>query len=263
MGFFQEAGIDAQLQIMQAGATIVAAIVGGSLDIGFTNPIALAAAHLRGVPIVAIAPGGIYEGRPATAAIVVPKTSKIKTARDFSGKTMACSGLKGLGQWAPAAWVDKNGGDSRQIQFVEMPFPDMPLALAQGRVDAAFPAEPYITIARDSSRTFADAYAAIAPRFSIGVWVTTAQWADAHRDVVARFAQVIAKTAAWANSHHEQSAAILAKYVKLEPSVANTMLRVKYAPRLLASDVQPIIDLAAHYGALPNAVAAEQLMYKT
>jgi NitT/TauT family transport system substrate-binding protein len=263
LGYFQDAGIDADIQVIQAGSAVVSAIVGGSIDIGFTNPISLATAHLRGVPIVAIAPGGVYAAHNATAAIVVPKNSKIKDARDFSGKTMACSGLKTIGQWAPAAWIDKNGGDSRQVQFVEMPFPDMPLALAQGRVDSAFPAEPFITQARDVSRVFVDAYAAIAPRFSIGIWVTTVQWADAHRDLVAKFAQVIARTATWANAHRDQSATILTKYIKLDPVVAKNMSRVLYASRLLPSEMQPIIDLAAHYGTLPTpAVSAEQLVYK-
>lgn len=262
-GFFTEAGIDAQIQIIQAGSAVIAAILGGSIDVGFTNPISLAAAHLRGIPIVAIAPGGVYDSRsPATAAIVVPKSSKLKSARDFNGTTMACSGLKTLGQWGPAAWLDRNGGDSKQVQFTEMPFPDMPLALANGRVDSAFPAEPFITESSAAARVFADAFAAVAPRFSLGIWVTTTQWADAHRDVVARFAQAIAKAAAWGNTHHEQSSEILTKYLKLDATVAKGMRRVRYAERLSAAEMQPVIDLAVRYGTLPSPpVAAGQLLY--
>jgi NitT/TauT family transport system substrate-binding protein len=264
LGYFQEAGLDPQIQVIQAGSSVVTAIVGGSIDIGFTNPISLAAAHLAGIPIVAIASAGVYEAREVpTAAILVPKNSTIKTARDLNGKTMACSGLKTLGQWAPAVWIDKNGGDSSLVKFAEMPFPDMPLALAQGRVDAAFPAEPFITLSKENSRVFADAFASVAPRFSLGIWVTTKAWADAHKDVVTAFANVMAKTAAWSNTHNRESAAILAKYAKLEPGIVGSMARVRNAPRVAASDMQPVIDLAARYGTLPSPpVSADQLIYK-
>ena len=93
--------------------------------------------------------------------------------------------------------------------------------------------------------------------------MTTVQWADSHRDLVAKFAQVMAKTATWANDHHDLSAGILTKYVKLDPMVARTMSRVRYSPRFVPGDMQPVIDLAAHYGTLPTPpIAADQLVYK-
>ena len=175
---------------------------------------------------------------------------------------MACSGLKNLGQWGPAIWIDKNGGDSSTVKFVEMPFPEMPVALATGRVDSAFPAEPFITISKDSSRLFADAFAAVAPRFNLGIWVTSKPWAESHKELVSAFAGVMSKTAAWSNSNHAQSAAILAKYAKLEPSVVSSMARVPNATRLQATDMQPVIDLAVKYGTLSRNVPAEQLIYR-
>jgi NitT/TauT family transport system substrate-binding protein len=263
LGYFTEAGINADIQVIQSGSAVVAAVVAGSLDIGWSNPISVAAAHLRGIPIVAIAAGGVYVAHEATSAIVVPKNSTLKTARDFSGKTMACSGLRTLGQWGPAAWIDKNGGDSSTVKFVEMPFPDMPGALAQNRVDSAFVAEPYITLGKDTSRVFVDALAAVAPRFSFGVWVATQQWADTHRDVVAKFAAVMARTATWANTHHAESATIFSEFSKLDLAIAKSMLRITYAPRLLSSDIQPVLDLATHYGTLPSTIPAEQIVFKS
>jgi ABC-type nitrate/sulfonate/bicarbonate transport system substrate-binding protein len=264
LGYFQQAGIDADISVIQAGSSVVSAIVGGSLDIGFTNPISLAAAHLSGIPIVAIAAAGIYQLHEVpTAAILVPKNSPVRTAKDLNGKIMACSGLKNLGQWAPALWIDKNGGDSSTVKFVEMPFPEMPVALATGRVDSAFPAEPFITIAKDSSRIFGDAFASVAPRFNLGIWVTSQQWADSHKDVARAFANVMSKTAAWSNANHAQSAGILAKYAKLETSVASSMARVPNATSLQAGDLQPVIDLAVKYGTLARYVPADQLIYRT
>jgi NitT/TauT family transport system substrate-binding protein len=263
LGYFDDAGINPDIQVIQSGSAIVSAVVAGSLDIGWSNPISVAAAHLRGIPIVAIAAGGVYIAHEVTSAILVPKNSTLKTARDLNGKTMACSGLRTIGQLGPAAWIDKNGGDSSTVKFVEMPFPDMPQALAGNRVDCVFAAEPYITLAKDSSRVFADALAAVAPRFSFGVWVASQQWADSHRDLVAKFGGVMGRTAGWANAHHAESASILSAAGKLDPAVAKNMLRITYALRLLNGDIQPVLDLATHYGTLPSTVAAEQIVFKT
>jgi NitT/TauT family transport system substrate-binding protein len=260
-GFFGEVAIEPQIQVIQAGSAVVSAVLANAIDVGWSNPISIAAARLRGLPLSCIAAGGVYVEHEVTAGILVPKNSPAKTARDLNNKTMGVSGLQTLGQWGPAAWIDKNGGDSRTIKWVEMPFPDMPLALAQERVDAAYAAEPFITLSKEG-RVFADAFAAIAPRFTIGAWVTTQEYADAHRDLIARFARAMAKAATWGNEHRDQSAAILSKYSKLDPAVTKSMVRVTYATRLLAVEMQPVIDLAVHYGTLRSSIRASDLVYK-
>lgn len=199
--------------------------------------------------------------RKPDAEIVVPKNSQIKVASDFDGKTMACSELGTLGQLACAEWIDKNGGNSRQVEFIEIPFPAMSQALAQGRVDSAFPAEPFLTESKEIARIIADPFALVASRFNLGVWITTRQWADNHRDVLAAFVAIMEKTALWANVHHNQTAAILAKYGKLNPVVTKDMLRVPYALRLLRSEIQPVLDLATKYGTLSREISADQLIY--
>ena len=45
--------------------------------------------------------------------------------------------------------VRKAGGDPTGVKFVELPFPDMPAALEEGRVDAVWVVEPFVTIAKD------------------------------------------------------------------------------------------------------------------
>jgi hypothetical protein len=40
------------------------------------------------------------------------------------------------------------------------------------------------------------------------------------------------------------------------------MLRVDYAPRFTAAEMQPVIDLAARYGGLPSTFPADELVWK-
>src|ERR1700760_1101069 len=54
LGLFKAAGLDVDIQQFNSGAAIVAAIVGGSLQIGGGNPLPLAQARARGLKIVLI-----------------------------------------------------------------------------------------------------------------------------------------------------------------------------------------------------------------
>lgn len=260
LGFFQAAGIDAQIQVIQSGAAVIAALVSGAIDVGWSSPISVASAYLRGLPIRIVAAGGLYVQHRETTGIIVAKNSPMRGARDVEGKTLAVDTLRTAGELSTRLWMSQNGADPSKLSVVEIPFPEMPQALIAGRVDAASSAEPFITEARGQVRFFADTFAAIAPRFCLGCWVSTPQWVDAHRDAVATFDAVVAKAGAWANSHQNESAAILSKYTGLDLAITRSMVRCLYGTRLLADEVQPPIDLAVRYGLLASPVRAESLL---
>jgi hypothetical protein len=68
------------------------------------------------------------------------------------------------------------------------------------------------------------------------------------------------KTAIWANAHQQQSGLILAKYANLDPSFLKGMHRIAYGTRPEAAQIQPVIDLAARYGAIAAPFPAQELM---
>jgi NitT/TauT family transport system substrate-binding protein len=261
LGYFKDAGFDVSLQTIGNGAAIAAAIVANSLDIGWSNLVSLAVAYKRGIPVTIIGAGGIYARGALTNQLMVRKDSPIRKAADLTGKTIGCNGLTNLGQFGPELWIDKNGGTSSAVHFIEFPFPDLPAALAQGRIDAAFVAEPFITEAAPFARTLATPFDLVAPRWMLGAWFTTPAWANGHREQVQTFGTVMAKTAAWANANQEQSGLLLAKYAKIDPAILKNMRRVPYATRAEAAEIQPVIDLSARYGALPAPFPARELMY--
>ena len=262
LGYFRDAGIDATIDPIPSGAAILSAVAGGAVDIGFSNLISIAVAYKHNVPVTLIAPGSLYTASIPTSVLMVPANSPAKTAKDLNGKTLGVNGLKTITQYAPQLWIDKNGGDSTTVKFVEMTFPQILAALAADRIDAAIVADPFIAQAKPAARVLSDAYDAIGSRYIIGCWFSTTQWASTHANLAGRFAQVIAKTAQWANTHKPQSGDILAKYSKMDPAVAATMLRVDYAPRFTKPEMQPVIDLVARYGGLTTSFPADELIYK-
>ncbi len=263
MGFFAKSGLTVDIQSMSNSSAIAAGVASGALDAGFANIGSIAAAVKKNIPLTIIAPGGMYSDAAPTTELVVAKTSSIRTAHDLNGKIIAVNALKNITQFAPQAWLDKNGGDSTSVKFLEMPFPEMIPALTSGRVDAAVIAEPTLAQAKADTRILSNTFTAIAPEFLIGAWMAALPWANAHADTVKRFAQAIRQTAVWANNpkNRQRSAQILARYTKSDAAVIERQTRALYAERLTASIMQPQIDVAAKYGGLPATFSAQELIF--
>jgi NitT/TauT family transport system substrate-binding protein len=261
-GFFAKEGLDANVEGIPNGPSIISGVVGGSIDVGFSNLVSLEAAYKKGVPIVLIAAAGLYLDAAPTTLLMVDKDSSIKTGKDLNDKIIATNGLKNIGQYAPAAWVDDNGGDSSTVKFVEMPFPQMAGALAQHRIDAAIIAEPTLSDAKTTTRVLGKPYSAIGKAYLIGAWFASAAWAKAHPDLVAKFAAAMHDTAVWANANQPKSALILAKYATIDPDVASKMTRAKFAEALTPALVQPTIDITAKYKGIDSPFPAQDMIYQ-
>lgn len=262
MGFFAKAGLVADVAQMQSGAAMTAAVAGGSIDIASSNIVQLAQAHERHLPFTLVAPAGVYLPQAATTLLMVPVNTPLKTARDLNGKTIAVTGLKSIAQFAPMAWVDKNGGDSKTVKFVEMAVREMPDAMAAGRVDAAVVQEPFIAGAKlKNAKVFADVFGAIGSSYLISAYFGTSDWAKANPETVKAFQRVMLETAVWANKNHAKTADILVNVLHLDPNVVPTMTRAIFAETLQPSQLQPPIDVAAKYGGIADFPASE-LIFK-
>jgi NitT/TauT family transport system substrate-binding protein len=142
-----------------------------------------------------------------------------------------------------------------------MPADEMAVAIEKNRIDAGMMPEPQISEARATCRVFANAYDAIGDGFMIAGWFATTAWADAHPDLVRRFAAAMRETALWANRNPAQSLPILVKYIKLDPQVARQVVRARFAEVLTPQIVQPSIDIVAHYKVIDAPYPAQELIY--
>ena len=260
-GFFKTAGLQVEFQQFNNGQAIATAIAGGALDIAISNVVAMTQAHAKNFPFVILAPGAVYLASDPTTVMMVPKASTIQTARDLAGKTVACNGINGIPQYCTRAWVDKNGGDSSGMKFVEMNFAQMMDALGSARVDAACVTEPFITEAKTTGRSIGLPFDACAPRFVLSVYIATREWAEGHRDIVKRFQNAILQTAVWSNHNQDKTALMLMKYSKLPEATAKTMRRAYFAEKWSTAEAQPVVDMTAKYGNVPS-FAIEDMLFR-
>ncbi|HEY5348901.1 MAG TPA: ABC transporter substrate-binding protein [Candidatus Lustribacter sp.] len=258
--YFTKAGLDVQIVPIVNSSAIAEAVASASVDIGFSAVLSIAIAHARGIPFVMIAPGNVHDSSAPSALLVVPSASAIRTAKDLTGKTIGIPALKTISEYAPRIWIDRNGGDSTTVKFLELPFPAMADALAAGRIDAAWLTEPFISSNKRTTRVLAYAFDAIAKSFLISGWFATASWARAHADVASRFSAAVRAAGAWATQNPAASAAILTRDMKLDPATLASMVRTRFADRLAPAAIQPQIDVAAHYGLFAAFPATDLLL---
>lgn len=259
-GFFQKAGLIVDAQPMPTGSGMSAAVVAGSVESGVVNVVSMAQAYDRNVPLAYIALDGLYSSSDPADAIVVTAGSPIRGGAGLNGKTVAVNVLNGIAYLGVRSWVDKNGGDSSSVRFVEMPFSTMPAALQAGRVDAILVSEPELRHAREGGgRVLGFAYDAIAPRFMVAGWVASKPWISANLETAKRFHAAMQAADVWANHNRDKTAVLVQKYTKVELSTVRTMSRATFPEHGDVRLAQPVIDAAARYGLVKSAFPAAEL----
>jgi NitT/TauT family transport system substrate-binding protein len=259
-GMFEKAGLQIELSMMGSGNAITAAVAGGALDIGLSSLVAIIQGHLRGIPLTIVAPGGLWVDSD-TAGLLVPKSSPLRKASDFNGKTISTNALASLDTVAMQAWVDQNGGDSKTLHFFELPATAVEAALTQGRIDASLLSNPqYAAAIADGARSIAHVYDAVGRQFSLGVWVAMQNYVDKNHSVVAQFSRVVAEAGAFARAHPEATVDDEAQYTKQDPAVIAHMKRQRMGTTVSASDIQPVIDASAKYKFTERAFPATELI---
>jgi NitT/TauT family transport system substrate-binding protein len=261
-GYFTRAGLSVTIQDLGSGPAIAAAVSGGTLDVGVSNIATIAAARNRGIALRFIAPASIASPETMTDPIVVPNASTVRAAADLNGKTIAINGLRNLQQITAMAWIDRHGGDSRAVKFIEVPFAEMGAALAANRVDAALPSEPFVASTRNVARRVGNVLDSVAPRFMVLGWFATDGWITAHPDLAASFASAIRDASLWANAHRVETARILVDRAKLDPLIVSAMARSTYGTDLDTSLIEPVVAAAVRYGIIDKAVSANDLIWR-
>jgi NitT/TauT family transport system substrate-binding protein len=261
-GMFRRAGIEVEFTPMTSGGAVAAAVVGGSLQIGYQNLVSTFAAHLRNVPLAIVAPGSIHLSTSPTQALLVRRDSTIRTARDLVGKTIAASTLRDLNAASVFAWLEQNGVDPATVRTVELPYSAMLPALDESRVDAATMLQPMLGQAVDSGRVrvLAQPFDAIAKRFTVAGWFATREYIAANQDTVQRFARVMREAAIYANTHRAETAPVTASVSGVDLPTVLRATRSTFAETIDVREFQTLIDAMAKYKVLDRSFPAQDVI---
>lgn len=248
--FFKEAGLDINLASMVGGAAIMPALASGSINIGWSNVISIYQGHLQGFDFRFVANGAINKrGTNDVFGVCVSPDSPIKSAKDLSGKTVAVNTLRNIMHGSTAHWIDANGGDSTKVKWVEIPFPQMPVALVNKQVDAYGAVEPFVTVPVQGkqARLLGRQLGAIAPRLLIASYFGSEAWINKNIAVVKGFVAALNRGIDVHNANLEEAKATLAKHTGQKPELLKDMPLPAFEKVILQSDLQPMLEVALRY----------------
>lgn len=202
-GFFAKHGLDVTVKPAAGGAAIIPAVVSGGVEFGGSNVVSVLLAATKGLPIKLIAPGtfGPASKKADWSAILVKGNSRIRSPKDLEGATIAVNTLNNVATETARAALENLGVDASKVRYTEVDFPDMLAALAQGRVDAAFEIEPFVTAGlKQGDRRIVSPYYDTKPDLQIGTYVASTKYVKEHPDVVKAFQAGLADTARFVSS---------------------------------------------------------------
>jgi NitT/TauT family transport system substrate-binding protein len=261
-GIFQKYGLDVDLRPSNSGAAVAAAVVGGSIDIGKSSLFSLIAAHAKGIPIVLIAAAGVYSSKFPAVGILVKTGSPIRTAKDLTGKSIAVQALDDQFAVSVKAWVDQHGGDSSTLKFIEFPSSAAAQAVVEGRVDAASFTNPNLSeaLATGKVTSIGHPFDAIGSYFIQAGYFTTSTYFAANRPAMDKFARAINEASAYIDSHQAQTAETLSTFTKIPLDVITHMARTGLNAKLDPRNLQPLVDAAFKYKAIPANFNAKDMI---
>ena len=265
LGIFKKYGINAEITLLRkgGGAASVAAIAGGAADVGEGDIVSAANAHQRGIPIVLLAPSGIFRSTAPTTEAIVSNSSPIKSAKDLEGKSVALISPEGPSRIATNLWLENGGAALDKVAFIEIPPVDMAAAVDRGTVAAAVINEPALVASTQSCcRVLANLFTSVGNTWQLNAWYATSDWVAKNPALARKFAQAMREVAVWANNpaNHAQSGAILSKYTPFPPELLPKMKRATYGEILDPKTMAPLLDAALKYKALQTAVPPQQLI---
>jgi NitT/TauT family transport system substrate-binding protein len=242
--------------------TVVEALKARKIDATFIlAPLAMVLRE-QGVPIHIV-----YLGHRDGSTVIVQKDSTAKSIRDLRGKTFARPSRFSNQYLVIAKLMQDEGMSPDDINFVDMPPPDMPSALAAHAIDAYFVGEPYAAKAELDGTGRVLYYAKdIWPHFISCVLVVRDELIRDHPDQVRDLVRGIAESGEWAERNRLGAAKIAAPYFHQDQKLVEFVLtqppdRVSY--RMLTptdEDMRQIMDVAIHAGILKHPIELGDLI---
>jgi len=241
-----------------AGPQLLEGLNVGSIDFGTVGEAPPIFAQAAGAALVYV---GNEPPSPASEAIVVPRTSTLRSLADLKGKKIALNKGSNVHYLLVKA-LEKANIPYTGIQPVYLPPADARAAFERGAVDAWVIWDPFLAAAEKQlgARVLASGEGLVANH---QFYLSSRGFAQQHPDIVRIVIEELAKVDAWGSAHPQEVSAILSAQTGLPPEVV-ALAASRYAygvkpvtPRVLAEQ-QKIADVFHGLKLIPKPIAVRE-----
>ncbi|WP_229679728.1 ABC transporter substrate-binding protein [Saccharopolyspora thermophila] len=247
-GHFQREGLTVEILTASDGATALNSAIGGDYDITFSSYVPIFKAQASGVAHLKIV-ADCASSTPNTCMIMAPRNSGVRTPQHLAGKKIAISGSGTISELMVKAAMRANEVAFSGVEWVPLGFINMPNALKQNQVDAAFVVEPFLTLAARDAGAIPVVDTATGPLedLPLGGYVCNARFAEENPHTVAAFQRAMDTAVAEAQDRSKIEP-LLPQFAKIDKDIAAIITLLKMNSRADATRLQRVPRLMREFG---------------
>ena len=262
-GMFERRGLDVTVKPAASPVPVVASLVAGQAQFGFVTTPVLINANREGTPVQCVSPidGQVSPDRDASALVAAPGRG-IDSLDDLAGKSVAVVQLASINLIGAKKMIEDAGATG--TQFIAMPFPQMPQALADGRVDAAVITSPYVEKALEAGAVpLAHPSSQLFPTGTIYCYAATAGYLAQNSQVARSFQDAMTEAILYSKDHEDEAKATLVEHLELTPEQAKAqVIPSNYVPEINVESISAIQDVMLQQGAIDRTVDPAQMVWR-
>ena len=265
-GIFKKHGLNVTFVPQASPVAVEASMASGTEQFGFITTPVLINLNSKGVSVKCVSSvDGSEPSSPAddSTVLVAAKGSGITSVKDLAGKNVAEVQLTSLNSLAVEILAKQAGISPASIHQIAIPFPQMPAALAQGRVQAAVIVAPFAATALSEGATvLTHPNVDLFPNGTVTCLDAMSSYISANPAVVSEFRAAMDESIAFSQTHQSVVKQTLVKGLSLTPAVAaKQVLATNWNPALNTASITMIENYMKQFGVITSEPPAAGMVW--
>jgi NitT/TauT family transport system substrate-binding protein len=259
-GLFEAEGLTVTPQIVTGGgAATITGVVSGDTEIAYTAFVSLLQAASKGLMLQVVR----ENDRPSDQGIFTLPASGISSPADLAGKKIAVNALGNVQELTTRSALKSNGVDPDSVEFVELAPADAVTALSAGDVDAAWFAEPFVSIATANlqAQRVVDAFSGAIEDMPVGGWATSPQFAKENPKTIAAFTRAMDAAIDMVKKDPSLMVDILPTYSSITPELAAQISPPNWVEESRPEDMSVDEELMREFGLIDEKIDVDELIF--
>ncbi|MBI4322011.1 MAG: ABC transporter substrate-binding protein [Chloroflexi bacterium] len=221
LGYYADEGLEVELTPFGGGAEMLPAVQAGKIHFGTSNYISAILGRSEGFDFYLASNLVNAKSAPPDidGGLWVKKDSPVTSLKQLEGKRVAVNDLKSLAWLSVRESARKAGADPDKIQFLEIPYPQVPDAVLNNQVDAGYTASPFSLRLNDAGKALAWVFVDTLPSMPLGGLFGSEAWVKKNPITTKKVVNAIKRGTEAMLNNDEQGRKFVAEFTKMDPAV--------------------------------------------
>jgi NitT/TauT family transport system substrate-binding protein len=265
-GIFRRHGLNVSFVAQASPVAVEASMASGTEQFGFITTPVLINLNSKGQSVKCVSTvDGNEPTNPAndSTVLVAAKGSGITSMKDLAGKNVAEVQLSSLNSLSVMVLAKQAGIDPHSIHQIAIPFPQMPAALSQGRVQAAVIVAPFTQTALGEGATVVThPNQVLFPNGTLTCLDAMGSYISANPKIVSEFRAAMDESVAYSATHQSVVKQTLAKGLSLPMAVAEKqILATNFSTTFNTASITQIENDMKDFGIITSEPPASSLIW--